>query len=209
MKIKIFSIIVLFLLFSTASYSQTEKGTFALSGKTDLNFLFSNTTIGTDSIKTGSIKNNQFGFTICAGYFVADNFSIALSGVYSYSFTRIEPNVYDPIGSENITTTLAVVPQLSYYFPLQGKLKPSLSVGAGYIWLRERDSNVSGNNNTVYSFAGPSFNGGAGLSYFITESVSFDLGLQYSHNRLKDKMQTNEIQKQNIVAGTFGVSVFF
>jgi len=209
MEIKKISIVILFLLLFTTGYSQTEKGTFVLSGKTDVNFLFSNTSIGTDSIETGSIKNNQFGFTIGAGYFIADNFSIALSGAYSYSFTRIEPNFYDPTGSENITTTLAVVPQLSYYFPLEGKLKPSLSVGAGYIWLRERDSKVSGNNNTVYSLSGPSFNGGAGLSYFITESVSFDLGLQYSHNRLKDKMQTNEIQKQNIVAGTFGVSVFF
>ena len=61
----------------------------------------------------------------------------------------------------------------------------------------------------MYSIAGTSFNGAAGLSYFINQSVTFDLGVQYSHNRLKDKMNKNEIQKQNIVAGTLGVSVFF
>lgn len=200
---------VLFLFFSTVGYSQTKKGTFVLSGKTDLNFLLSNTSIGTDSIKTGSLKNNQFGFTTGAGYFIADNFVISLSGAYSYSYTRMEPNVYDPTGSENIITTFGIIPQVSYYFPLEGKLRPGLSIGAGYLWLRERDSKVSEDNNIVYSLTGPSFNGGAGLSYFITKSVAFELGLQYTHNRLKDKARINEIQKQNIVAGTFGVSIFF
>lgn len=209
MKIKELNIVLLLLLLSSGGYSQTEKGTFVLSGKTDLNFLFSNSTISRDSIATNKIKSSQFGFNLGFGYFVADNFIIALSGAYSYTDTKFLPGTMAPRGNENITTTLALIPQVSYYFPLAGKLRPSLSMGAGYLWLRERNSKVSGNDNLVYSLAGPSYNGAARVSYFITGSVAFDLGLQYTHNRLKDKAGRNETQKQNTVAGSFGVSVFF
>ena len=207
--IKKISIVISFLLLFSAGYSQTKKGTFVLSGKTDLNFLFSNTTTSRDSISTSKIDDEQFGFNIGFGYFVADNFVIALSGAYSYSYSKIVAANFSPAATENITTTLGLIPQVSYYFPLEGKLRPSLSIGAGFLWLKERNSKVTTNNNTVYSLAGPSFNGGAGLSYFITQSVAFELGLQYTHNRLKDKARTNVIQKQNVVAATLGVSVFF
>lgn len=153
-----------------------------------------------------SVFTRLFGFTMGFGYFIADNLIVAFSGAYSYNFTKIELVNYR---SGNITSTLAVVPQLGYYFPFEGKLRPSLSIGAGYLWLRERDSKVYGNDNIVYSLAGPSFNAEAGLSYFITQSVSFDLGAQYTYNRLEDKFIKYEVQKQNIVAGAFGVSIFF
>ena len=208
MKTKKVSILISLLFFFAIGHSQIQKGTIVLSGKTDLNFLFSNTEISRDSIATNKMRSNQFGFYLGAGYFVADNLSVALSGAYSYSYSKTEPFNFDP-GKATITTTLGVIPQIIYYFPLEGKLKPFLSIGAGYLWLRERDSRISNNNNIVYSLTGPSFNGAAGLSYFITQSVAFDLGLQYTHNRLKDKLKINEIQKQNIVAGSFGVTIFF
>lgn len=191
------------------SYSQTKKGVFILSGKTDLNFLSSKTTILRDSFATNTLKDKQFGFNLGAGYFVADNFAIAITGAYSYDDNKFEAVNYSPATTETITTTLAVVPQLIYYFPVQGKLKPSLSIGAGYVWLKQRNSKFTGNNNQVYSLAGPTFNGAAGISYFITPSVAFELGLQYSHNKLNDKLNTRVMQKQNTVAGTFGVSIFF
>jgi outer membrane protein len=205
MKIKTLSALIFFLFLFAAGYSQTEKGTFALSGKTDLNFLLSNTTLSRDSIDSDKTKSNQYGFTVGFGYFIANNFMIGLSGAYSYVDSKIE----SPASIENITSTLAVIPQLSYYFPLEGNLKPLLTIGVGYLLLRERDSRATGNNNVVYSLSGPSYSGAAGVAYFITQSVAFDLGIQYAHNRLKDKEKSNEIQKQNIVAGNFGVSIFF
>jgi outer membrane protein len=208
MKAKACSIVLLFVILSGRGYSQIQKGSFLLSGKTDLNFLFSNTETGTDSITTNETRSSQFGVTVAAGYFVVDNLSVIISGAYSYAYNRTEPFGYNP-GSETITTVLGVIPQLSYYFPLDGKLKPSLSIGVGYLFLRERDSKVTDNNNLVYSLKGPSLNGAAGLSYFITQSVALDLGIQYSHNRLKDKVRIDQIKKQNIVAGILGVTVFF
>ncbi|MEJ7673294.1 MAG: hypothetical protein WKF59_11410 [Chitinophagaceae bacterium] len=80
-------------------------------------------------MQTNKLKDNQFGFNLGVGYFVADNFAVAVSGAYSYTFDRFEATNYSPATTETITTTLAVVPQLIYYFPVEGKLKPSLSIG--------------------------------------------------------------------------------
>jgi len=209
MKTKIISIVLLFLFFLTAGYAQTGKGTIILSGKTDLNFLFSKTTISRDSIATNTLKSNQFAFNLGAGYFVANNIVVALSGAYSYTDNKSETLNSGFAANETITTTLAVVPQLIYYFSSTGKLRPSLSAGIGIVWLKERDTKVSINDHTVYSLAGPSFNAAGGLSYFITRSVAFEIGLQYSHNRLKDKINTGIVHKQNTVAPTLGVTIFF
>ena len=207
--LKNISAVILFLFLFATGFSQTKKATFVLSGKTDLNFLFSKTTILHDSTATNTLKDNQSGFEIGVGYFVADNFAVAISGAYSYTYEKFEAVNYSPATTETITTTLAVIPQLIYYFPLEGKLKPSLSIGAGYTWLKERDSRTTVNNNMVYSLAGPSFNGAAGVSYFITQSISFDLGLQYSHNKLNDKLNSRIYQTQNGVSGTLGITIFF
>jgi hemolysin activation/secretion protein len=86
-------------------------------------------------------------------------------------------------------------------------MKPAVTIGIGYLSSRERDSKVPDNNNLVYSLKGPSYDAAAGLSYFIIPSASFDLGVQYTHNRLKDKLRIHEIEKQNIIAGTFGTTI--
>lgn len=208
MKIKIFTVAALFLIIGKCGFAQTKKGTFVLSGQTNLNFQFSNTTIPRDSIASDRIENTQYNVTTGFGYFIANNFMVGVSGAYSYNYSKVPRTNYQS-GHGNITSTVAVIPSLNYYFPLNGKLRPTLSIGAGYLWLTERDSKVINNDNVVYLLKGPSFNGAAGLSYFITPSVSFDLGLQYAYNKLKDEMKIYETQKQNAVAGTFGVSVFF
>lgn len=206
---KTISATVMFLLFFASANAQTKKGTIALSGKTGLNFLSSNTTILRDSSSTNQLTDNQFGFDVGLGYFVANNFAIGFSGSYSYDDNKFEAANYSPATTETITTTLAVVPQLIYYFPLEGKLKPTLTIGGGYTWLKQRASNITTNNNTTYSLSGPSFNGAAGISYFFTHSVSFDLGLQYSYDKLNDKLNTRIYQKQNTVLATLGVTIFF
>ena len=66
MKAKACSIVLLFVSLSGRGYSQIQKGSFLLSGKTDLNFLFSNTETGTDSITTNETRSSQFGVTVAA-----------------------------------------------------------------------------------------------------------------------------------------------
>lgn len=201
------SCISIFFLCQNAN-GQTRKGTFALSGKTDAGFLFSKTKKATDSIETGHMKNQQFTATLGAGYFIADNLNIGISGTYSYSYTNTK-NWDFFYGSENIITSFGIIPQVTYFLPIEGKLKPFVSAGAGYLWLQERDSKMQDNHNELYSFSGLSLNAAAGVSYFISDQVSFDLQLQYTRNRLKDKWQKDQAQTQNAIAGTVGISIFF
>ena len=209
MSSKILFFALLFLFLCSSAFAQTQKGNFVLSGKTGLNFLFSTGTSGTDSIQAAKTKSNEYDFTVGAAYFIANNVSVGFSGTYSYNYSKVETNNYINNTSQTITEALTIVPQIQYYFPIDGKLKPSAAIGAGYVWLQQRDSRVTENYNKVYSLSGPSFYGGVGASYFITKSVSFDLGFQYSYIKLKDKMGSDQIQKQNQLAGTMGISVFF
>lgn len=208
MKSKSFLFSIFFFLLCSSSFAQTQKGNFVLSGKTGLNFLFSKITTGTDSVQTGKSKSNEYDFTAGAAYFIANNVSVGISGTYSYNYSKIESG-YINTGTQNITRSFTIIPQVQYYFPVYGKLKPSAAMGAGYAWLQQRDSRVTENNNKVYELSGASFYGGLGVSYFITQSVSFDLGFQYSYTKLKDKLGSEQFQKQNQLAGTMGVSVFF
>ena len=200
---------LLLMFFCSSVFAQTNKGNFVLSGNTNLNVLFSNTSVGTDSIETGKIKNNQFAFTAAAGYFLIDNLTAGISATYSYDYTTSKPGMYGESSVGTITQSFTIMPQVNYYLPVQGKLKPFVGIGVGYLWLEQKDSRVNENENKVYSMSGTSLSGGAGLSYFINQSVSFDLGFQYYHNHLKDKMNPEQIRKQNAVSGTLGVSVFF
>jgi outer membrane protein len=196
---------LIFIFFCSTAFAQTEKGSFVISGKTDMSFLFSKITTGTDSIQTGKTNSRQFNFTAGAGYFIANNLSLGLYGTYSYSYTKDEAYNY----SQSITESFTVLPQLQYYIPIEGKLKPFAGIGGGYVWLQERDSRVTTDNNRVYSISGPAFAGVLGISYFITRSVSFDLNFQYTYSRLKDKMWEGQIQKEQQVGGNMGISVFF
>lgn len=201
--------ILLFLFLKSSIFAQTQKGNLILSGKTDLNFLFSNIITGTDSVQTGKTTSNQFGFSAGAGYFVADNLSVGISGTYSYIYSKIGASNYQPSNTQNITQSLTILPQLQYYFPVEGKLKPFAGIGAGYMWLQERDSRVTENYNKVYSLSGVAFTGGLGVSYFISKSVAFNLGLQYSYNRLKDELINSQIMKEKQFAADLGISLFF
>jgi outer membrane protein len=208
MNSKIFLAAMFLLSVSSTSFAQTQKGSFVLSGKTGLNILFSKVTTGIDSVSTGKSTSNDYDFALGIGYFVADNISIAVSGAYSYNYSKIEQG-YLTSGTQNITQSLSIVPQVQYYFPVYGKLRPSAAVGAGFSWLRQRDSRVSGNYNKVYELSGVPFYGGLGVSYFVSRAVSFDLGVQYSYTKFKDKLGSEQVQKQSQFAGTMGVSVFF
>lgn len=205
MKMKTSFSTVILLLITYGTFAQTNKGNFVLSGNTNLNFLFSNTTVGTDSIQTGKIKDHQFAFSAAAGYFVIDNLSAGVSATYSYDYTST--SLSTSVGV--ITRSFTIMPQFNYYLPVKGNLKPFVGIGAGYVWQEEKDSWITDNENVAYSMSGTSIAGGAGVSFFMNRSISFDLGFQYFHNHLKDKLNPEFIRKQNAFAGTLGVSVYF
>lgn len=198
------------LFISSSLLAQTRKGDFVLSGKTSLNALFSTVTSKTDSIQTGQSKGNEYNFTVGGALFIADDLSFGATATYSYNYSKNQSQDYylNGVGEQNITKAITLLPQLQYYIPVKGKLRPFVVAGVGYMWLKERDSRVTVNNNQVYSFGGPSFAGGAGASYFVTDAVSFDLGLQYSYSNLKDKLNPDQVQQAKQFAAIMGVSVY-
>jgi len=199
---------VLFLCFCVSASAQTNKGNFALSGKTNLNFLFSNATQSTDSVETGKINNHQFAFSAAAGYFVIDHLNLGISGSYSYDYTKSNSSNYFPAIIQSRTQSFTIIPQVNYFIPIAGKLKPVAGAGLGYMWLEERDSRVNENGNLLYSMSGTTLTGSVGVSYFILPSVSFDLGFQFSHANLKEKSNPSVKQKINSTTGNLGITVF-
>jgi outer membrane protein len=195
-----------FLFISSFTFAQTQKGSFALSGKTNLNSLFSNSTSYTDSIETGKTKSRDFSFSAAAGYFVMDHLNAGIAVSYSYDYSK--GNLTGYFISQSRTQSFSVVPQVNYFIPLEGKLKPVVGAGFGYMWLEQRDSRVNDNNNLVYSLDGIAMSGSVGVSYFVLPSVSFDLGVQFSHSDLKDHLYPSQKQKTNSTGGNLGVTVF-
>ena len=85
------------------------------------------------------------------------------------------------------------MPNIIYYFPIEGKMKPMAQVGYGIF------------SNSGYPISkGSNLKIGAGLAYFVKSNISFDFGLSY--NILKYKDSTKKI---NTLGSNVGISVYF
>lgn len=206
---KYFTVIIFSLFLYNVSYSQTRQGNFVLSGGTDINLLFSNLDPHTNEGNNNRIKAQDYTINAGLGYFIFDNLAINISTSYEYSYSRKQ--LYsDAQAEEDIQNTLGLIPSVTYYFPVKGDLKPTVSLGAGYISMKERNNQqFTTPGFIVYRFGGLSLTAVAGASYFLNQSVSIDLGFQYSRNKLNDKINKNRSQLQNIYGVLAGLSVYF
>ena len=192
-------IVLIILMPALTIFGQTTKGKFVLSGGTNLQFSSTNVEPvfnGNPSTKT---KESSISFMPTIGYFVIDNLAIGLSGDFS---TSTQKN--DNFG-KGITTSVSIIPMAMYYFPMEGKIRPLLQIGAGYssmvqkITPVQRSEQKNSNSGFIYNFGG-------GIAYFIAENISFDFGVSYKKTNLKDN-NTMEL-KQETLGGSIGISVF-
>jgi outer membrane protein W len=205
---KFFTAIISLLFFYNTSYSQIQKGSFVVSGGTDVNLLFSNIDQGMEDAIDNDVKLKDYSFNAGFGYFIIDDLAVNIAASYQYSYYKKQ--IYlGPVYEEDIQSAISLIPSVTYFFPVEGKLKPNVSLGAGYVALKERNNQQSTSDNVVYHYGGLSLNAGAGVSLFLNRNVSFDLGLQYSRNKLNDKAGDNRSQLQNIFGVMAGVSVYF
>ena len=176
--------------------AQTEKGRFVLSGKTDLSLMFGKTSLVADSSVAGkSQKSRAFNADIGVAYFVAKNVAVSISGSFRYKGVESD---YSSVFIHNFTA--AVIPGITYFIPLKGNLKPTISAGAGYIWYFTSDLEAEG----------LSLNVAPGFSYFVNKTVSLDLGVQYSFNNLTNKYRDFEVKYQQQTIGLLaGLSYYF
>ena len=201
---KIFIPTIIFLLFSfNISYSQTQKGSFVVSGGTNVSLLLSNLDVNNEDVPGKNLKLQDYSVHAGIGYFIIDNLALNISSTYDFSYSK------SLLNEENIEKTWSVLPSISYVFPVEGSLRPVINFGAGYISLIGRNNQNVTQDNVVYHFAGLALTGSAGASYFINKSFSVDLNFQYSRNKLNDQTKTSRSQLQNIYGVMTGLSVYF
>lgn len=171
--------------------AQTQKGNWMISGKSEIAFNSTNSKAKFQGNEISETKTSTFSFTPAASYFVIDNLALGLG--LNYSHTKIEDSKSD---------TFAVIPQLTYFFPVAGEVKPFIEAGIGYA------TNKTTEGNNSFKLNGLAYGLGAGVAYFVNPNVAFNLGLNYSAVNLKYSDNKDfETDTNNLGAG-IGISVF-
>jgi len=158
------------LLSSGTIFAQTNKGNFVLSGGTSLQFISGTekyTSVGEMEDET---KTTSLTFVPSFAYFVIDNLAIGLNGNIMTSTEK-----YDS-GSKNVVNTIMIIPSALYYFPMEGKIRPLIQIGAGWASMSDKYIPKTGASDKN-SGHGLVLNFGGGIAYFINENVSCNFGL--------------------------------
>lgn len=166
MKNKIFTSLVISLFLFPGIKAQTEKGKFLLGGNTSLSIS------NVEGKMEGSEPQKNTIVKLMPGisYFVADNFSVGIAGMYDYQ-------------SVNIGADVSLLTDFRYYLS-KSRVKPYLKINAGYrngnkqiaSWQYEYDASVHG------LVAG----GGLGTAFFLSDNISLDVTGQYFFSKLND-----------------------
>lgn len=191
------TLLISLLLLSVASFSQTQKGAFYLSGISSIDFsrTVSNVYNGGSSSFETSLDINTFNIRSEFGYFLVRDLALGLAFDYTFAkdFKTSEP--------ETVAETM-FMPCLMYVIPLKSSLRPYAQVGAGL-------ANVKlGEGYEEESFFGFALAGMIGVKYFFTETIAMDFGVQISSAKLTSDADDLELDTDNLTAG-LGFSFYF
>ncbi|MGC6524731.1 MAG: outer membrane beta-barrel protein [Flavobacteriaceae bacterium] len=185
-------LLTFFTLFSLCLTAQTEKGNWFFGGDTSLGFTSSNAQAENDGKDVGDkLTVSKFSFMPSANYFVMDNLSVGL-GLLFESATEKEGS------DEDKTSSFAALPTATYFFKSDSQIVPFVGLGAGLMSTSYGDKD----ENKYNGFA---FGANGGIAYFISDSVSLNLGLSYLNSSLKNKKN----DKYKVKSGNLGVKVGF
>ena len=198
---KLLMVVVVFTM-ATASFAQTKKGNFVLSGGTGLQFTSSNSKYSYDRETGSENKSSSFSVTPSAAYFIIDNLAIGLTGTIS-STTNKQVD-----GDKYVSNSAMILPTVLYYFPVEGKIRPIIQVAAGLYSLNTKYIPQSGSNDKS-SASGLALNFGGGIAYFIKENISINFGLSYTSVSLKDSDNSKSKIKQGNFGSNIGLSIYF
>ena len=174
--------------------SKTRKGNNIVSGSTGAVLLL-------NADHTGDVTTNSITVTPAFAHFVADNFAIGINGSILY---RTVPQT---VGSSGETQFL-VIPSLVYYFKVAGNARPFIEAGAGLATLHTRHI-PTGYNFPDQGYSGPCVYFGFGVSCFIKNDISFDLGMNYTWVKLTNNENKAETGKTGIIGSSLGFSIYF
>jgi outer membrane protein len=171
MKRKKIAVLIL-LLTTISSFSQTEKGKIYIGANSNLQANFNSNTYKNDF---GSSESNTNSFSISgqAGYFIINNLVIGADISTSFSNSKDNSSNY-----KSTSRTFAIAPLVKYYFS-EKKLKPFIiakyGFGSSNSTLTYQNQANSDDSKTSFSI----MTLGGGISYFFNSYISVDLGLNY------------------------------
>jgi outer membrane protein len=196
--------LVLFVLIASSStlFAQTKQGNFVLSGGAGLQFTSNNLKYVYNGTTNEEYKVSSFTFLPSFGYFVIDNLAIALAGNITSSTTKYEN------GDKDVSTSIMLIPTGLYYFQMDGKIRPILQVGVGLVSQAQKSIPKTGSNDKS-SGSGIAFSFGGGISYFMKENISINLGLSYTKATLTDSDDNKSKLKEGNFGSNIGFSIFF
>ena len=195
-------LLLVVVLSSVTIFGQTTKGNFVLSGNTGLQFMSNNVKTVYDGKTEDEYTQSSFSFLPSFGYFVIDNLAIGLSSNISFS------TMTDEDGDKNSANSTSILPNVIYYFPLDGKIRPTLQVGVGYSSITNKFIPKTGADDKS-SLSGISYNIGGGISYFANDNISFDFGISYSKLSLIDGDDDKSKMNLGVLGSNIGISVYF
>lgn len=197
--------VAVLLTMATGSFAQTKKGNLVLSGGTGLQFMSVNSKAIYDGKTTSENKGSSLSFTPSLAYFIVDNLAIGLAGKFTTTSSKNENagNLY-----KNVSTSTMLLPTVLYYFPVEGKIKPLIQIGAG-LDSYSYNSTYPGSIENKSSASGLALNFGGGIAYFMNENISLDLGLAYTSTKLTDGNDSKRKTKQGNFGANIGFSIYF
>lgn len=213
MKMKKITLLIALLSFGAVT-AQTEKGTFIISGQTGIGFNSTSVKHEYAGKTTDGPKTDAFNISPSVGYFIIDNLSIGLELDYGTATTKQEgvispPTVgmvYQEINSKSTETTFAIMPTTTYFFS-KGKARPYINAGIGFIDIKQETNTLSSSGafSSYKSNNGFIWSVGGGLAYFISNAISFDLGLAYA----KYTYEEYDVKvKTGALGANIGISIF-
>lgn len=156
----------------SAALAQTEKGRWTVGASVgNLSYY----TSGNNRYPSSS--NFSASLSPSAGYFVARNLVVGLTVPVSYFGYRSEAAGSNAVAKIR-STEVGLSPFARLYFG-QGRLRPFASVAAGITRQWYMTTNLGAIPYVKSTSTGFSYSGGAGLAYFINNTVSLDASLVY------------------------------
>lgn len=198
--------------------AQTEKGHWMIGGSTTLGFNHNTVKYKDSGYRTSGPKVSAISLTPNVSFFIKDNLSIGAELGLTNTVTKELVNDAEHKTKQN---TFSFVPQVTYYFPISGSLRPYLGAGVGFATSKIKNSASGTTMDEIFDseikISGLNWKVKAGVSYFIKSNIGLNFGLVY--NQITGKNDTPYFSldnNNNIIPGNkkvntrindFGVNV--
>lgn len=163
----------------SAVNAQMQRGSWVISGSTNLGGNFSNTTYKSGNVSETDGDTFKINFTPSFGVFVADNLAVGAD-------ISLRNERYDYGGTDGFDNefTFSFMPTGTYYFYNEGIVIPFVGVGAGYT----HRSFTEDIGTMTYSdqIDGFSWKAKTGIAILITPQIAGDVSLGYQQNHFTD-----------------------